>query len=126
MQPGQPQAHWNLAIAALLNGDFARGFIEYEWRKRHDRFRHDFIDLPGPVWTGDDPAGRTILVHAEQGFGDTTQFARYLPLIAARGARVVLACDARLVPLLDTLPGVAAVPVEGALPPYPVFADSTL
>ena len=123
LQPGQAQAHWNLAVAALLDGDFARGFIEYDWRKRHDRFRHDFIDLPGPVWTGDYPAGRTILVHAEQGFGDTIQFARYLPLIAARGARVVLACDARLVSLLDTLPGITAVPLEGALPPYDAWID---
>jgi len=123
LQPVCAQAHWNLAVAALLQGDFARGFAEYEWRKRHDRFRQDFVDLPGPVWTGDDPAGRTILVHAEQGFGDTIQFARYLPLIAARGGRVVLACDARLVPLLDTLPGVAAIPVGGALPPYDAWID---
>jgi Flp pilus assembly protein TadD len=123
LQPSLAQAHWNLAVAALLAGDFARGFAEYEWRKRHDRFRHDFVNLPGPVWTGDDPAGRTILVHAEQGFGDTIQFARYLPLIAARGGRVVLACDARLVCLLDTLPGVAVVPVEGSLPPYDAWID---
>ena len=123
LQPTLAQAHWNLAVAALLAGDFARGFTEYEWRKRHDRYRHDFVNLPGPVWTGDDPAGRTILVHAEQGFGDTIQFARYLPLIAERGARVVLACDARLVALLDTLPGVAAVPVEAALPPYDAWID---
>jgi tetratricopeptide (TPR) repeat protein len=123
LQPGCAQAHWNLAVAALLEGDFVRGFAEYEWRKRHDRFRHDFIDLPGPVWTGDDPAGRSILVHAEQGFGDTIQFARYLTLMAARGARVVLACDARLVPLLGTLPGVVAVPLGGALPPYDAWID---
>jgi hypothetical protein len=106
-----------------LAGDFTRGFVEYEWRKRHDRFRRDFIDLPGPVWSGDDPAGRTILVHAEQGFGDTIQFARYLPLIAARGARVILACDGRLVRLLGTLPGVIAVPVDAAMPPYDAWID---
>jgi tetratricopeptide (TPR) repeat protein len=123
LQPDFAQAHWNLAVAALLAGDYARGFAEYEWRKRHDRFRRDFVDLPGPAWNGDDPAGRTILVHAEQGFGDTIQFARYLPLIAARGARVVLACDARLVPLLDTLPGVMAVPVDAAPPPYDAWID---
>jgi tetratricopeptide (TPR) repeat protein len=123
MQPDFAQAHWNLAVAALLAGDYARGFAEYEWRKRHDRFRHDFIDLPGQVWSGDDPAGRTILVHAEQGFGDTIQFARYLPLIAARGARVVLACDARLVPLLGEMPGVAAIPLDAASPPYDAWID---
>ena len=123
LQPDLVQAHWNLATAALLAGDFARGFAEYEWRKRHDRFRLDFIDLPGPGWTGDDPAGRTILVHAEQGFGDTIQFARYLPRLAARGGRVILACDPRLVALLGTLPGVTAVPVGETLPPYDAWID---
>jgi tetratricopeptide (TPR) repeat protein len=117
------QAHWNLATAALLAGDFERGFAEYEWRKAHDRYRHDFIDLPGPVWTGDDPTGRTILVHAEQGLGDTIQLARYLTLIAARGGRVVLACDPRLVPWLGTLPGVKAVPKGGRLPAYDAWVD---
>ena len=124
LQPDCPQAHWNLAVAALLAGDYARGFAEYEWRKRHDRFRRDFIDLPGPIWTGDDPAGRTILVHAEQGFGDTIQFARYLPAMAAHGARVVLACDARLTGWLGTLPGVAAtVSLDAPPPPNDAWID---
>jgi Flp pilus assembly protein TadD len=123
LQPDMAQAHWNLATAALLAGDFARGFVEYEWRKQHDRFRRDFIGLPGPVWSGDDPAGRTILVHAEQGLGDTIQLARYLPRIAARGARVVLVCDPRLVGLLGTLPGVSAVAHDGELPPYDAWID---
>jgi Flp pilus assembly protein TadD len=123
LQPGLAQAHWNLAVAALLAGDFARGFAEYEWRKRHDRYRRDFVDLPGQQWTGDAPAGRTILVHAEQGFGDTIQFARYLPMIAGRGGRVVLACDARLVRLLGAMSGVAAVPVDLPLPRYDVWID---
>lgn len=123
LQPGLAQAHWNMAVAALLGGDFARGFAEYEWRKRHDRYRRDFIDLPGPVWTGADPAGRTILVHAEQGLGDTIQFARYLTLIVAQGADVVLVCDASLVPLLGVLPGVTALPRGAALPPYDSWID---
>jgi tetratricopeptide (TPR) repeat protein len=123
LRPDMAQAHWNLAIAALLAGNFARGFDEYEWRKRHDRFRRDFIDLPGPVWTGDDLAGRTIMVHAEQGFGDTIQLARYLAPIALRGARVVLACDRRLVSLLGTLPGATTVAVDGKLPHYDAWID---
>jgi tetratricopeptide (TPR) repeat protein len=123
LRPDFVQAHWNLATAALLAGDFARGFAEYEWRKRHDRFRHDFVDLPGPVWTGDDPAGRTILVHAEQGLGDTIQFARYLPLIAAGGGQPVLACERPLLPLLATLPGVRVVAKDGELPRYDAWID---
>jgi tetratricopeptide (TPR) repeat protein len=123
LRPDFVQAHWNLATAALLAGDFARGFAAYEWRKRHDRFRHDFVDLPGPVWTGDDPAGRTILVHAEQGLGDTIQFARYLVLIAARGGHAVLACERALLPLLATLADVRVVAKDAPLPRYDAWID---
>ncbi len=123
LRPNFVQAHWNLATAALLAGDFARGFAAYEWRKRHDRFRRDFVDLPGPVWTGDNPAGRTILVHAEQGFGDTIQFARYLPLIVARGAQAVLACEHPLLPLLARLRGVLVVAKDATLPRYDAWID---
>jgi tetratricopeptide (TPR) repeat protein len=79
LRPDFAQAHWNLAIAALLSGDLRRGFMEYEWRKRHARYRVDFPDLPGRRWEGADASGQTILVRAEQGFGDVIQFARYLP-----------------------------------------------
>jgi tetratricopeptide (TPR) repeat protein len=117
------QAHWNLAVAALLAGDFAVGFREYEWRKRHDRFRRDFINLPGTVWDGSELGSRTLLVHAEQGFGDTIQFARYLPILAGTGAEVVLACDAVLTTLLSTLPGVRAVAKDQPLPDYDCWVD---
>lgn len=123
LRPDFVQAHWNLATAALLAGDFGRGFTAYEWRKQHDRFRRDFINLPGPTWSGDDPAGRRILVHAEQGLGDTIQFARYLLLLAARGAAPVLACERSLLPLLSTLPGVQAVAKDSALPAYDAWID---
>ncbi len=118
------QAHWNLAVSALLAGDFVRGFTEYEWRKRHDRYRRDFISLPGPTWDGSDPMGRTILVHAEQGLGDTIQFARFLLLIAAQGGRPVLACDGSLVPLFRAaMPGVTVVSRGPDLPPYDAWID---
>ena len=124
LSPEFAHAHWNLATAALLSGDFARGFREYEWRKRHDDFRRNFLDLPGPVWDGGDCAGRRVLVMAEQGLGDTIQLARFLPRIAARGATVCLACDPCLLPLLGALPGVAqAVPRHGALPRYDFWID---
>ncbi len=120
--PGNVHAHWNLATAALLSGDLPRGFAEYEWRKRHDRFRRDFINLPGPIWSGDDPRGRTILVHAEQGLGDTIQFARYLALIAEQGGTPVLACEPSLIPLLTTT-GARIVSKLGPLPPYDAWID---
>lgn len=123
LRPDFVQAHWNRAVAALLAGDLPRGFAGYEWRKQHDRFRQDFIGLPGPVWAGDDPAGRTILVHAEQGFGDTIQFARYLPLIAARGGRPILACDPALVPFFAGMPDIQVVARGTALPPYDAWVD---
>lgn len=116
-------AHWNLASAALLAGDLSRGFAEYEWRKQHDRFRGDFVNLPGPVWDGGNPRGRTILVRAEQGFGDTIQFARYLPLIVRRGGTPVLVCDPSLVPLLRTLAGVQARSKFDPLPPHDAWID---
>lgn len=122
LRPAFAQAHWNQAVAALLAGDLDLGFRKYEWRKRHDRFRRDFIDLPGPQWDGGDPDGRTILVHAEQGLGDTIQFARYLPLIAACGGHAVLACERSLIPLLAGI-GATVVPKDASLPRYDCWID---
>ena len=123
MRPDNVQAHWNLATAVLLAGDLPRGFAEYEWRKRHDLFRRDFVNLPGPIWDGADPRGRTILVHAEQGLGDTIQFARYLPLIAERGGTPVLACEPSLIPLLTTIADARIVSKFDPLPRYDAWID---
>ncbi len=123
------QAHWNQGIALLLAGDYARGWAKYEARKGYERFVRLYPDPEGPVWQGEALDGRTILVHAEQGLGDTIQFARYLPLLAARGAKVVLACDAALVPLMSAqpaslMPGLEAVVARGAaLPPYDCWVN---
>jgi Flp pilus assembly protein TadD len=123
LRPDFAHAHWNLATAALLSGDLQRGFAEYEWRKLHPRYRSDFPRLPGPAWDGADPAGKTILVRAEQGFGDAIQFARYLPSIRASGGSPILLCAPALVPLIGSMPGVEAVTTEAALPPYDQWID---
>jgi Flp pilus assembly protein TadD len=123
IDPDNVHAHWNLATARLLDGDLPRGLAEYEWRKRHDLFRRDFINLPGPIWDGADPDGRVILVHAEQGLGDTIQFARYLPLIAQRGGTPILACEPSLIPLLSTIQGYRIVSKYDPLPPYDAWID---
>jgi Flp pilus assembly protein TadD len=117
------QAHWNLAIALLLDGDLPRGFTEYEWRKQHARYRADFSHIPGPQWDGTGPPGQTILVRAEQGFGDVIQFARYLPLIREEGGHPVLVCAPALVPLIGSMPGVQAVASADALPAYDAWID---
>jgi Flp pilus assembly protein TadD len=118
-----PQAHWNLAIALLLGGDLARGFGEYEWRKRHARCQADFPALSSRPWDGSDAAGQRILVRAEQGLGDAIQFARYLPLIHAAGGVPILTCAPPLVPLLRGLPGVEVVASTDPTPPHDAWVD---
>ena len=123
LRPDFVQAHWNLAIAALLDGDLSRGFAEYEWRKRHPRYRAAFTDPDGCVWDGANAAGQTILVRAEQGFGDVIHFARYLPLIRDTGAIPLLACAPCLVPLMRSMPGVRVVSSADPLPPHDLWID---
>jgi len=88
-----PRRRWLLgleALALLTLGDYRRGFEKYEWRWR--RSGMDAQKSRGrPLWLGDYPLARkTVLLHAEQGFGDTIQFVRYVPMLAASGAKVVL------------------------------------
>jgi hypothetical protein len=118
------EAHWNLGIALLTAGDLPAGFARYEWRKRHPSYAKEFLSLPEPEWDGGPLAGKRLLVLTEQGLGDTIMFARYAALLAARGAEVVIACDRRLVQLLQTAPGVAqAVPKSRDLPEFDLWVD---
>ncbi len=123
-RPDFAQAHWNQSVAYLLAGDFARGWPKYEWRKRHDRYGTAFRQIDGLSWAGEDLAGKRLLVFAEQGLGDTIQFSRFIPMLAAAGAEVTLACDTRLHELLRPLPGLAAVVEKnGKLPLYDFWVD---
>ena len=123
LRPDFAHAHWNLAIAMLLSGDLPSGFSEFEWRKQHPRYRAGFPDLPGRQWDGTDASGQTILVRAEQGFGDVIQFARYLPLIREAGGHPVLICAPPLVPLIPSMPGIRAVSASDPLPDYDAWVD---
>ena len=118
-RPATPKDPWNLALALLLNGFLAEGFAEYEWRWLYDGFPSPRRRFAQPVWTGEPLAGRTILLHAEQGLGDAIQFARYAPLVAKRGGRVVLEAHAPLRRLLLGLDGVTALATLGG--PLPDF-----
>jgi len=110
-------AHWNRALANLTLGRFADGWRDYDWRWEAIPWleRRTFEQ---PEWKGEALDGRTVLVHTEQGYGDTLQFVRYLPKIREAGGRVKLACQPALKRLLATLPGLDGVTGYGE-PPGP-------
>lgn len=115
LNPDQPHAVYNRAVVRMALGDWTRGLAEFESRWRI--FPHEAARLTrlAPPWRGcEDIAGKTVLLHHEQGYGDTLQFSRYVPLVAARGARVILAVPAGLRSLMSTLAGSPAIVSEGA------------
>ncbi|MHB1559249.1 MAG: tetratricopeptide repeat protein, partial [Isosphaeraceae bacterium] len=102
--PDSPEIHRNLGYCLLALGDFARGWREHEWRLRCTP--HPGVRVNRPLWEGDDLRGRSILLHYEQGFGDTLQFVRYARLVKERGGRVVVLCQPPLVRLISRCEGV--------------------
>ena len=123
LDPRHPDGHFARAFVWLLTGDMARGWAEYEWRWLSPKFPSPRRNFAQPLWKGEDIAGRTILLHAEQGFGDGIQFVRYVPMVAARGARVVLECQKELMSLFHCVPGVDHLVWRGGrLPPFDVHA----
>jgi tetratricopeptide (TPR) repeat protein len=117
LDPDSTKARSNLSLILLGAGDFARGWREHEWRFKCNPM---FVVRPfeQPQWKGEAPTGRTIFLHAEQGLGDTIQFARFVPEVARRGARLVLECQGELLRLLEDLPGLNRIIPRGAALPH--------
>ncbi|HVT89633.1 MAG TPA: tetratricopeptide repeat protein [Tepidisphaeraceae bacterium] len=118
LKPGSPLIHYNLGMALLLNGDYRHGWPECEWRwqvKEHDNAPPQFAQ---PKWDGTNLNGKTVLLWAEQGFGDCLQFARFAPLVARQGGRVLLASHPPTLPLLKSLQHVEVVSLDEPLPPH--------
>ncbi len=105
-EPNDADTHWNLALSLLHRGDYHEGWKEYEWRFR----KSDPIKIPNhaiPLWDGSPLNGRTILLQAEQGYGDTIQFMRYAQVVATLGGKVVVECqDNNIKPLVKQVQGV--------------------
>jgi Flp pilus assembly protein TadD len=110
-----PEARLNRALAWLSEGDYERGWDEYEfrWKGRAAKLR----DYPKPLWDGSDPKGKTLFLYPEQGLGDSIQFLRYADLAAKRGARVVAEVPRPLLELARTCPGIAEAVPQGVNPP---------
>ncbi len=117
--PGFAEAHVNLGMELLLAGNLPRGWAEYDWRLRQASPLLQPRTFSKPQWRGENLNGQRILLHAEQGLGDTIQFCRYVPLVAARGGVVTLEVPRPLVRLLSGLPGVTRLIAAGD--PIPAF-----
>jgi Tfp pilus assembly protein PilF len=113
LSPDDAELHWNLSLALLTAGDYERGWGEYEWRWKYANFPGKARHYPQPPWDGSDLRGETIFLYPEQGYGDIFQFVRYVPLLAAKGARVVLECPGELHRLFQSLKGVDVLVAEG-------------
>ena len=121
IDPGNAEAAWNLSLVQLLTGDFEAGWTGREARWNRKTRQADQPKLSKVMWLGQEALeGKTILVHADEGLGDTIQFVRYVPMMAARGARVILAVQAPAQALLSDFPGVSeCIPMSApTLPPY--------
>jgi tetratricopeptide (TPR) repeat protein len=105
--PEHPESHLSLAHALLALGLWRAGWAEYEWRFRSKLYGNAMVRPNRPIWSGAPLPGRTLAVSADQGFGDSFQFARYLPMAAARCGNLTLVCREPQVPLLSRVPGVA-------------------
>ncbi len=114
-------AHFNRSLALLLKGDYAEGWEEFEWRWKGVAKTMTPRKFECPQWRGDDLAGKTIFLHPEQGYGDTIQFLRYVPLVASRGGRVILEVPPSLLRLAERLQGAAQVLASGAAAPTADF-----
>jgi Flp pilus assembly protein TadD len=118
-KPDFAEAHFEQAMARLTLGDFDAGWTAYEWRWSTGAFAAQRRHFQAPLWLGDQPVlGKTVLLHAEQGFGDTIQFIRYARLVAALGARVIVEVQPELLTLLSQVDGIEVIPFGQPLPAH--------
>ena len=114
VRPHYSEVRYNSALNRLLVGDFTRGWEQHEWRWETARLKNGKRNFSQPQWSGTEQlAGKTIVLHAEQGYGDTIQFCRYVPLVADRAQQVILEVQHELHDLMNTLAGSAQIISRG-------------
>jgi FkbM family methyltransferase len=123
-RPDSPEYHFHLAHLLLSQGNFQEGWAEYDWRWALPDFAWltaTHGSFPQPQWTGEDISNKTILIYTEQGLGDVIQFARYLPLVVRRAAKVIVAAHPPLHRILATIGGITIIPIhQTQLPEFDV------
>ena len=117
--PELAEAHFSRAHELLLCGEYAAGWKEHEWRWKVKALDAPMPEFRQPLWDGAALPGKTLLLHAEQGLGDTIQFIRYAPLAARRCGAVILECQPQIAGLLRPIPGLSRVVARGE--PLPAF-----
>jgi ADP-heptose:LPS heptosyltransferase len=128
LDPSRAVAEWNLALLHMLTGDFEAGWAGREARWRMPALSASYPRFSQPMWLGAEPiAGKTVLVYSDEGIGDTIQFSRYVPMLAARGARVILVVEDAVLPLLSGLAGVSQCLPKSAttLPPFDLHCPNS-
>lgn len=124
LSPGDADTHLGLAAALLACGEYGRGWREYAWRRVRPSYIETAPRLTKPRWTGETLANGTVLLYAEQGYGDAIQFVRYAPLVAERCSRVILKVHATLDSLFQSVSdGVEVLPGKSLLPRYEAHAS---
>ena len=119
LDPEDPRTHFQYGESLLLAGALAQGFEHYEWRWKIEDFPNKPQKLKRPLWDGGPIDGKTILIHPEQGLGDSVQFCRYVPLLKQRGAQVIMAVGPPLAALFESLEGLdQMIGLKDPLPPF--------
>jgi tetratricopeptide (TPR) repeat protein len=119
LDPELADAHFSRAHELLLCGEYAAGWKEHEWRWKVKALGAPMPEYRQPLWDGAALPGKTLLIHAEQGLGDTIQFIRYAPLVAQRCGAVILECQPQIAALLRSVPAISRVIARGE--PLPAF-----
>ena len=120
LDPGHADAHLNKGYLKILLGQYAEGWRLFEWRWRHEDKTKSPQNFPRPLWLGqEDPTGKTMLLHPEQGIGDSIQFCRFAPMVEALGAKVILQTHRSLAALLGSLKdSIRVIPLGEPLPEF--------